>query len=139
MKVRDVCRQEVVTVQPGAPTTEAARLMIDRGVGSLVVVQHGAVCGILTDRDIVARGVRHGRDLGQLPVADLMTPHPVVIGPDTEVAWATVLMGDKGIRRLPVVDDDGRLVGLLALDDVVALVGDEVANVRAAVGAAMGR
>jgi CBS domain-containing protein len=139
MKVRDICQSNIVMVQPGTPVAEAARLMIALGVGSVVVLEHGRVCGILTDRDIVARGVQHGHDLRGMTVADVMTLNPVVIEPDADLPRATVLMADKAIRRLPVVEKDGRLVGFLALDDVIVLVGDEMANVRAAVTAAISR
>jgi CBS domain-containing protein len=139
MKVRDLCQPNVVTVQPGTPVAEAARLMIALRVGSVVVLEHGRVCGILTDRDIVARGVQHGHDLRGMTVADVMTLNPVVIEPDADLPRATVLMADKAVRRLPVVEEDGRLIGFLALDDVIVLVGDEMANVRAAVTAAISR
>jgi CBS domain-containing protein len=139
MKVRDLCQPSVVTVQPGTPVAEAARLMIRLGVGSVVVLDHGRVCGILTDRDIVARGVQHGHDLRRMTVADVMTRNPVVIEPDADLSRATVIMADKAIRRLPVVEKDGQLIGFLALDDLVVLVGDEMANVRAAVTAAISR
>jgi CBS domain-containing protein len=139
MKVRDLCRPQVVTVQPETPVIEAARLMTRLGVGSVVVLQHGTICGILTDRDIVARGVHHGRDLSIATVAELMTCNPIVIEADADLPRATVVMADHGIRRLPVVEADGRLAGFLALDDVILLVGDEMANLRAAVTAAMSR
>jgi signal-transduction protein with cAMP-binding, CBS, and nucleotidyltransferase domain len=136
MKVRDLCQRRAVTVEREAPIPEVARLMADMGVGSVVVVHDGSVCGILTDRDIVTRGVRHGRDVRALPVAELMTADPVVVDPEETVARATVLMAQKQVRRLPVVGE-GRLFGILALDDVLALVSDELANLRAAITAAV--
>lgn len=139
MRVRDLCQQRVVTVQPDTPVSEAARLMTTLGVGSVVVLEHGRVCGILTDRDIVVRGVREERDLRIATVSDLMTRSPVVVDPDAELAAATALMADKSIRRLPVVERDGRLIGFLALDDVTVLVADEMTNLRAAITAAISR
>jgi len=139
MKVSELCERHVVTVEPETPVTEAARRMVALGVGSLVVLQHGRICGIITDRDIVARGVRQERDVRQLAVSDLMTPNPITIEPDADLPRATALMADKGVRRLPVADEAGRLVGVLALDDVVILLGDEMANLRAAVAAALSR
>jgi CBS domain-containing protein len=139
MRVRDICQIQVATVQPATPAIEAARLMVALNVGSVVVLRDGAVCGILTDRDIVARGVRHGRDVRDLPVSELMTPNPVVVRADDDLGHATTLMAERGVRRLPVVEDDGRLTGFLALDDVIVLVGDEMANLRGAVTAAIAR
>jgi len=132
VKVADLCQRRAVTVERDAPISEAARLMADLGVGSLVVVRNGSVCGILTDRDIVTRGVRHQRDVLALPVAELMTADPTVVDPEETVARATVLMAQKQVRRLPVVAG-GKLLGILALDDVLALVSDELANLRAAI------
>jgi CBS domain-containing protein len=139
MTVRKLCRPNAVTVQPETLVPEAARLMTTLGVGCVLVLRHGKVCGILTDRDIVARAVRHGREVHHLAVSELMTPNPVVIDADADLAQATVLMADKGVRRLPVVEPDGELVGILALDDVIVLLGDEMANARAAVTAAISR
>jgi CBS domain-containing protein len=121
------------------PVTEAARRMTVEAVGCVVVVHDAAVCGILTDRDIVVRGVQAHLDLRQVPVSQLMTCGPVVIDADADIAQAIALMGDKGIRRLPVVDTPGHLIGLLSLDDVAALVGDQVAGLRAAITATLSR
>lgn len=136
MKVGELCGRRAVTVEPETTIPEAARLMTDLSVGSVVVVRDGTVCGILTDRDVLTRGVRSGRDIRELAVAALMTPDPVVIGPDETVAGATVLMAQRQVRRLPVVAG-GTLIGVLALDDVLALVSDELANLRAAITAAV--
>lgn len=136
MKVGELCGRRAVTVEPETTIPEAARLMTDLSVGSVVVVRDGTVCGILTDRDVLTRGVRSGRDIRELAVAALMTPDPVVIGPDETVAGATVLMAQRQVRRLPVVAG-GTLIGVLALDDVLALVSDGLANLRAAITAAV--
>jgi CBS domain-containing protein len=97
------------------------------------------VLGILTDRDIVVRGVRPGLDLRKVAVTELMSRGAVTIGPDADTATAITLMAARGVRRLPVVDGDGTVIGLLSLDDVAAVVGDQVAALRAAITATLAR
>ncbi len=136
MKVGALCQRPPTAIDAEAPISHAAQLMADEGVGSLVVLRGGTICGILTDRDIVTRGVCGPREVRDLPVSALMTRDPVVIGPDDTVASATVLMAQKQVRRIPIVAD-GVLVGLVSLDDALALVSDELANLRSAIAAAV--
>jgi CBS domain-containing protein len=139
MKVADICQTDVVTVHPEILVSEAARRMTAEAVGCVVVVQEGVVLGILTDRDIVVRGVRPGLDLRKVAVTELMSRGAVTIGPDADTATAITLMAARGVRRLPVVDGDGTVIGLLSLDDVAAVVGDQVAALRAAITATLAR
>lgn len=139
MNVRDICQADVVTVHPDMLVSEAARRMAAEAVGSVVVVQNGTVVGMLTDRDIVVRGVRPQLDLRMVPVSELMSRAPVVIDPEADAAHAIALMAKKGVRRLPVVDRLGTLVGLLSLDDVAAVLGDQLAGLRTAITATLVR
>ncbi|MFO7302386.1 MAG: CBS domain-containing protein [Acidobacteriota bacterium] len=123
MKVGDVCRRAVVTAMPGETIAEAARRMRDHHVGTVVVVDPDRgerPIGILTDRDIVVSAVAQSPDkLEVLEVGDVMTPDVVTIHPFESVRSALELMHRHGVRRLPVVDGDGRLEGLLSLDDIL--------------------
>jgi len=82
--------------------------------GSLPVVTDGRLVGIVTDRDLVMRGIAGGKDLAHLAVSEIMTAGPITVAPDATTDDASKLMSDKQIRRLPVVDK-GRLVGMLAI------------------------
>jgi CBS domain-containing protein len=139
MKVERICQQDIVTVHPDMLIPEAAHRMTAHSVGCVVVVREGALHGILTDRDIVVRGVRTELDLARTTVGELMSRPLVTIDPDADVADAIALMAGKGIRRLPVVDADGDLVGVLSLDDLAAVVGNHVALLRTALTATLAR
>lgn len=117
MKIEDVMSHEVLTVSAESNAVEAAKLMQKNNIGALPVVSHGHMVGILTDRDIVMRGVAAGKDPNSLPVSQVMS-QPVVCGsPNMDLGAATNLMAEKQVRRLPVVND-GQLIGFVSLGDI---------------------
>lgn len=116
MKVRDIMTKEVACVASGDPVERAAQLMKKYDVGSIPVVDNGKVTGILTDRDIALRSVAQGGDSTQI-VSNVMTPELVVGTPDMDAKEAARVMGERQIRRLPIVED-GSLVGIVALADI---------------------
>jgi CBS domain-containing protein len=118
-KVRDVMTPEPAALPLDAPLIEAARLMRDQGVGGLLVMQAGRLCGVVTDRDIVVRAVAEGRDLRGTRLDQICSAGVVTIGPDAETDAAVRLMRERGVRRLPVVED-GRAVGIISIRDVAA-------------------
>lgn len=107
-----------VTISPEALVGDAARVMAEKGIGSLVVVERGAPVGILTERDLVVKVL--AKDNGHCPVRDVMTSPVVTIRPETDVFEATRKMLKFGIRRLPVVDGS-RLVGIVTERDLLAV------------------
>ena len=118
-RVSEVMTRSVVTVSPGASVREAARLMAERNVGALPVVDEGGrLVGILSERDIVRRVVAAGRDPDSTRVSEVMTPDPVTVGPDYTLADALRVMAQLGVRHLPVVDEGGRLVGIISVKDI---------------------
>ena len=129
MTVRDICKRDVDTVSYDQSALDAARCMRDRQVGSLVVVDDNRPVGILTDRDVAVRVVAAGLDPATTRVSDVMTPSPTTAVEDATIADAIGYMCAGRFRRLPVVRPDGHLVGILALDDVLAMVADELAEV----------
>ena len=137
MKVGDCCRKPVVTVTAGVPIADVAQLMRSRHVGSIVVVDSAATLkpvGIVTDRDIVVEVLAPGVDPRAVTAGDIMTGSPVVATADEDVMWALKTMRDRGIRRLPVVDERGVLVGILALDDLLQLLGGALSDVVQVLG-----
>jgi CBS domain-containing protein len=112
MKVRELMTTEPTTVEPKATLGEAATLMKQEDCGSIPVVEGGRLVGIVTDRDIVVRGVAAGKDPKTQRVSEVMSANPVTIGPDNDVSDAETKMADRQIRRLPVVDG-GKLVGII--------------------------
>jgi CBS domain-containing protein len=112
MKVRALMTTEPVTVEPGATLGEVAMLMKQEDCGSIPVVEGGRLIGIVTDRDIVIRGVAAGTDPKTQRVSTVMSADPVTVSPDDDVSEAEQIMADRQIRRLPVVEK-GSLVGII--------------------------
>ena len=130
MKVAQSCRRHVVTGKPDDDVHTLAVKMREYHVGSLVVVEEvegrQRPVGIVTDRDLVVLVLARGAeaDTDKLTAADLMADPLVTVLADASMLHALNLMQDAGVRRLPVIDDDGYLFGVIALDDAIgALVG----------------
>lgn len=123
MEIREVMTASVVTADPATSVQEVAALMRERNVGSVLLVQDGAAVGIVTDRDLALGVLADGRG-AEDHAADHATS-PVVTGElAMDVAAAAELMVRHGIRRLPIADGDGRLTGIVTLDDIAARTGD---------------
>lgn len=109
------------TVQDDASVQEAAQTMRDADIGDVIVLgEDGAVAGIITDRDLVVRVVAKGLDPRTEPVSNFYSEDVVSVGPAEAVDSALELMREHKIRRLPVIDDSDRLVGIVSLGDVAA-------------------
>ena len=138
--VRDICTKAVVTVSPEATVHEAAHRMWSRKVGALVVTSEvGKPLGMLTDRDIVVRVVAMGKDPAKVQVGSVIRRTPTVIREDQGVLDATKILSRRGVRRLPVVDARGKLVGIVALDDLLMLLGSEMGHIASALASELGR
>ena len=112
MKVRELMTNKPTTVEPDTTLGEVATLMKQEDCGSIPVVQAGRLVGIVTDRDIVIRGIAAGVDPKTQRVSKVMSSDPVTVGPDEDIADAEKKMADRQIRRLPVVEG-GKLVGII--------------------------
>lgn len=117
MRVEDVMTPQPVTLPPDASVVEAARSMRDEAIGDVLVGSEDSVVGILTDRDIVIRGLAEESDVASLTVGELCTPSTVTVGPDDSVDEARALMEHHAIRRLPVVAHE-EIVGVLSIGDL---------------------
>jgi CBS domain-containing protein len=117
--VRDVMTARPVALDDSASVVEAATAMRDRDFGSVIVVksQGGAVCGVVTDRDIAIRVVAEGVDPKKVKLSDICGGDVTTVGPDDPVDKVAKLMREKAIRRVPVVEA-GRLVGVVSLGDL---------------------
>lgn len=117
-RVHEVMTPRPVTLPLDAPLTEAARLMRDEDVGDVLVIQDGLLCGMLTDRDIVVRAVASG-DADGRTVREVMSPAIKYCYADDDVQAIARNMASLEVRRLPVVDSDKRLVGIVSLANMV--------------------
>ncbi len=137
MNVGTLCQRNVVTVSPADELSVAARLMRERHIGCLVVVEGsgGGVVpvGMLTDRDIVVAIIARETESGQLQVGDVMTRNPVSVPESESLSTALRQMRAIGVRRLPVVGRRGELTGLLSLDDVLDTLVSELQDVVGAI------
>src|SRR5881296_2779610 len=116
--VRDVMVMDVVTVEPSASLTDAARVMEDANVGMLPVVQDGKVVGVITDRDIVIRAVAREADPASTAVGDCLSINAIVAHPDWSTERAMQTMAQAQVGRLPVLDDNEQLVGVVTLSSM---------------------
>jgi CBS domain-containing protein len=116
------------TIPPPASAVDAAKIMLEEDVGSVPVVAEGALVGIVTDRDIALRVVAAGRDPRTTRVEEIATAHPHCTTPEESLDDAYEQMAAWRIRRLPVVADDDRLVGMLAQADLVQSLRDKKAG-----------
>jgi CBS domain-containing protein len=126
----DLCTREVVTASRATVLNEAARLMRDRHVGCIVVVDElpegRIVVGLLTDRDIVTAVVAKDVEAMMLRVGEVMSEDVTTVNQNASLHDAIALMRRRRVRRMPVTDDGGFLVGLLASDDIVGLLTNEL-------------
>jgi CBS domain-containing protein len=118
MKVADVMSRGVDLVPPGATVQEAAIKMAEEDTGAVIVGTDGRLEGVLTDRDIILRAVVHGRDVATLTVGDLMSSTVYACREDDSVETAFHEMSERQVRRLPVLDAQDRLVGIVTLSDL---------------------
>jgi len=125
MKVSDVMTRNAECVRPEATLQEAARRMQSLDVGALPVCDNDRLVGLLTDRDIVVRSVCEGHDPRADHVRDVMTRQVYSCYQDNDVADVAELMRDKQVRRLPVVDHQQHLVGIVSLGDLAVEAGNE--------------
>jgi signal-transduction protein with cAMP-binding, CBS, and nucleotidyltransferase domain len=130
MKTGELCNRTVVTAGRDTTITDAARLMRDHHVGSIVVVDETAASavpvGILTDRDIVLEIIAKEVSTDDVSVGDIMSYALLKVGEDDSVFEAAQRMRARGVRRVPVTGTGGELVGILALDDILELLSEEL-------------
>lgn len=130
MPISEICNREVIIVQPNDTALEAGKLMRQHHVGDVLVVEdRGGVrvpLGVVTDRDLVVEILAPELDPGVITAGDIMSPELVTVKESTGVFEAIQYMRAKGVRRLPVVNGSGGLVGILTLDDLLELLSEEL-------------
>jgi CBS domain-containing protein len=118
MRVRDAMTHGPASCEASTSLRLAAQLMTDHDCAAIPVTESGRLVGILTDRDIVTRGVAFRDDAAALPVRDCMSAPVLAVTADDAIETAVALMTENAIHHLPVIDADGGLVGILAQSDV---------------------
>lgn len=123
-RCRDIMSARVRTAAPGMTLQETAAMMREGDMGAMPVVDGGKLVGIVTDRDIVIRAVAEDKP-ASTPITDVMTTEIFSVRPDDFVFEAIRLMGDKQVRRVPVVAENGELAGIIAMADIALEMEDE--------------
>jgi CBS domain-containing protein len=130
MTIGAICNREVITVQRDASVLHAATLMRQYHVGDVVVIKEHkgkpVPIGIVTDRDIVIEVIATELDAAVITTGDIMVANLFVIKESAGIFEAVQSMTAKGVRRLPVVDEDGGLLGIVTLDDLLLLLAKEL-------------
>ena len=138
MPIGEICNRDVVCARRDASVKSVARLMREYHVGSVVVVdepeEKRIPAGILTDRDITVAVVALGLDPDVIQIGDIMGNGLVSVKEDWGIAEVVELMQLKGLRRLVVTDADGYLIGIVAADDVLSLLAEEMSALASMVG-----
>jgi len=119
MRAQDLMTQPVTTCHVNDPLTTAARLMWDHDCGAIAVVRdEGELAGMITDRDICMAAYTQGRPIDEILVNAVMAAHPISVHPDQALDEIERLMAEHQVRRIPVIDSDGKPVGMVSLHDV---------------------
>ena len=130
MTIGRICSRIVHVAQPGERVIDVARRMRHANVGTVVVVDpQRRPVGILTDRDLVVRVMAEGREPATTELTAVMTKELRVVAVDTSLEDTLRQMREVGVRRLPVVDGRGELLGIVSIDDIVELLAGEIGNV----------
>jgi CBS domain-containing protein len=123
--IRDLMTSNPTTIEPDKTVVDAAKLMRDEDAGLIPVVEGQKLIATITDRDITLRVVAEGKDASSTNVRDVASTRLVTVDPDQDLDEALRLMAKNQVRRLPVVEEDGKLVGIVAQADVAKHTSDE--------------
>ena len=138
MNLAELCNREVVIIEPDKPVLEAAKLMRQYHVGDLVVVEKRQglplPIGLLTDRDIVIEIVAAEVGFETVTVGDVMSTELLTVSETATIADAIKLMRDRGVRRLPVVNEQGSLEGIITVDDLIDIIAELMKDIVGLIG-----
>jgi CBS domain-containing protein len=138
MKLLKIARIPPVVVAPEDSIMSAVEKMYDVGVGAVAVVRDGDLTGIFTERDLLMRVVRQGISTLNTPVSKVMTKNPIVAPVEMEASEAFELMTGKNIRHLPIVDKNGRLLGMLSIRHLMRTCVEKLSHELEALNAYLG-
>ena len=133
MKLNDIFTRNVITAAPQDTLASVAASMQEHNVGTVVIVEDRRPVGIIIDRDLALALGAWGLGL-KAPVREVMTRHVLAVPEDTDVFTATRFIQDRKVRRLPIVDREDRLVGLVSPDDLLRWLARELSNLAEGIG-----
>ncbi len=134
MTIYTVCQTNVVSVSPHTTIAFVADLMKEKNIGCVIITEDHKPVGIVTDRDLALRANISKEEKDSAPVSSIMTTDVQIIRKDTGIFQAVQVMKTSRVRRLPVVDMGGRLVGLITVDDILRLLARELGEIARVIG-----
>ncbi len=126
MPLLECCQRDVATLPLQSTAYDAARLMEEKNADMVVITEDARPIGVITDRDLVVRVLTKFRNPQITPVTEIMSEDPLVLDERTGLYEAMQFGRDWNLRRFPIVDADGRLVGIITLDDIIRLLVEEI-------------
>jgi CBS domain-containing protein len=133
MSLDHFCRKPVVKISPDENIAEACRMMEQNNVGCVVAETNGKLSGIITDRDIALKVAGAGKDPFTTRVEEIMTRDPIRISVNKDLRHLTSLIHAYHVRRVPIVDGFDTTLGIVTIDDLIALLGDEMSEIGKAI------
>ena len=128
MKVKEAMHIGVESALPTTPVAQVAKMMAEHDIGAVPIVDTDGMRGIVTDRDIACRALANGKSPSEITAKEIMTESPIYCRETEEIDDAVHLMENKQIRRLPVLDQDDKLVGMLSLGDIAHATSQDMAG-----------
>jgi len=132
MPIEQLIRRPARTLPPDASCADAAVVMRDENIGAVVVSDAGRPLGVVTDRDLAVRVIAPGRDPQRVRLREVMSGDPIFLSGERGLDQVIQTMRDLGIRRVPVVDADGKLRGLVSMDDLLVLLASQLGDLAQA-------
>ena len=139
MSLENFCHKPVIKISSENNVAQACRMMEQNNIGCLIAEDNGKLCGIVTDRDIALKVAGALRDPEKTWVKDIMMSDPIRISVDKDLRYLTSLMHAFHVRRVPVVDGHDTIVGIITLDDIIALIGNEMSEIGQAISEGFGQ
>lgn len=128
MKVKQAMHKKAEWCEPSTPVAELAKIMKSKDIGAIPIGENDKLVGMVTDRDITVRGFADNRDMSKLTARDVMSKKIIYCTEDEDIEDAVHLMEEKQVRRLPVINAQKRMVGMLSLGDVSHAVGQSLSG-----------
>ena len=128
MGIEDLVKKPPVSLPADAKCIEAAEAMREQNVGSIVVADGGKPLGVITDRDLVVRVMARSEDPSELTVGEVMSKDPGFVIRTRSIDEVVATMRQLGVRRIPVVDENGKLDGLVSMDDLMVAISGQLAS-----------
>lgn len=140
MSLTSLMTKEITSLPENATAMDAAKYMTDMNVGSVIITdEKDKPVGIVTDRDIVTKVIANEKEANLVRLKEIMNSPVITINVEKDIIDATRLMAEYWIRRLPVVDQTGKIVGVLSLDDILIFLGQEIQNIANALKREIGK